>query len=932
MRIMASIRIPDSLFFAALMALPSIAMARPTQLEDKAPYHIAVVAPLSGPSAETGRNMVSGAKLIAKQINAEGGIDGHRINLTIHDDAGSPGNARAVAEEIVRNNQSIAVLGHWYSVSSIAAGPIYRDAHIAAVSPGSMSPTVTENNPWMFTTIHDLKISGNVLTYYLQSILGLTHIAIAHEASTYGQQLADVMTKTGHDIGIQTLHITTNPNSARETAQRILQTLSTQKEFATLMIATTATEGAHLVRALRDEGFTGTIVGSATFSEDEFLNALSGTSTPARNAAYYSHGIYAIAPLLMATAGPKAHAFSHNYRDEYGLEPGWPAAYAADTLNVIVEAIRRSNLNTQTLQEQRTAIHKALAGMNSASAGYDGITGVTYFTATGSAAKPPVIGRYRDSILVPAPVQLTPVNRAYAITDTPSAGTLVVDNLLLRRTEVVFSGIEMIRIDNIKPWELTFDAEFFLWFRYDPTTSATDIEFTNAVGNVVLGDPIRAYNTHGLEYRLYRVRGSFRAKSLAYHNVLGIADLPIRFRHRSKDHSELIYAVDQDTSSHAKDDILSPASRWVVNTITSYQDIEPGSGLGAPSIDGTGSAGTSVFAHNISVKAASITLGSILPGNIPQRILPIALFLWAIAMFARRPKRLGTAPVWSLILLVASALVSLATAEVAFIRTLAHSTEWTSQLGHGFEILWWLVPTLLLHAILNTLVWDVAERRTGHAVPTTMRMIMLALLLTFAAFGILAFVFNQKVTSLLATSGVVAMVVGLAVQVNISNIVSGLVLNLEKPFKIGDWVQVGDAIGRVVDINWRATRLHTLMDNVVSIPNAKVADMTVINYHYPTYSSWYGFNVFVDHHHDPSTVKKILEEAILAVPTVSEPWVVLASLNEWSADYGVYYRSTDYARKVDIQHQVWTSIWEHLSKAGIKPAVRKQQVQVSQVT
>ena len=79
-----------------------------------------------------------------------------------------------------------------------------------------------------------------------------------------------------------------------------------------------------------------------------------------------------------------------------------------------------------------------------------------------------------------------------------------------------------------------------------------------------------------------------------------------------------------------------------------------------------------------------------------------------------------------------------------------------------------------------------------------------------AIFGIIAFVYDKKITSLLATSGMFAMIIGLAIQMNISNIFSGVAMAMEQPFKPGDWVKVSNYDeGEVIDISWRTTKILT---------------------------------------------------------------------------------------------------------------------------
>src|SRR5271166_3535681 len=90
------------------------------------PLHIAFPAPLSGPLAYIGEEARNAAQLYLDEVNAAGGIDGHRIVLDIVDDKGNPGVARSGVAGIA-GGTALIVLGHYLSVTSAAAVP--RRAH-----------------------------------------------------------------------------------------------------------------------------------------------------------------------------------------------------------------------------------------------------------------------------------------------------------------------------------------------------------------------------------------------------------------------------------------------------------------------------------------------------------------------------------------------------------------------------------------------------------------------------------------------------------------------------------------------------------------------------------------------------------------------------------------------------------------------------------
>jgi small-conductance mechanosensitive channel len=75
------------------------------------------------------------------------------------------------------------------------------------------------------------------------------------------------------------------------------------------------------------------------------------------------------------------------------------------------------------------------------------------------------------------------------------------------------------------------------------------------------------------------------------------------------------------------------------------------------------------------------------------------------------------------------------------------------------------------------------------------------------------------------------MIVGLAIQSNIANIFSGIVINLERPFNVGDWIQIGEIEeGKVVDITWRTTRIMTRDGYLIAVPNGQVSESQIHNF------------------------------------------------------------------------------------------------------
>jgi small-conductance mechanosensitive channel len=94
--------------------------------------------------------------------------------------------------------------------------------------------------------------------------------------------------------------------------------------------------------------------------------------------------------------------------------------------------------------------------------------------------------------------------------------------------------------------------------------------------------------------------------------------------------------------------------------------------------------------------------------------------------------------------------------------------------------------------------------------------------------------FNVRLTPLLATSAAVSLVLGLALQDTLGNLFAGMAMQFDKPYEIGDWIEVHQGpqkwMGQVHEITWRAVTLHGFSDEVINIPNRIVAASQILNF------------------------------------------------------------------------------------------------------
>lgn len=179
---------------------------------------------------------------------------------------------------------------------------------------------------------------------------------------------------------------------------------------------------------------------------------------------------------------------------------------------------------------------------------------------------------------------------------------------------------------------------------------------------------------------------------------------------------------------------------------------------------------------------------------------------------------------------------------------------------------------------------------------------------------------EAQMGALVATSAVTSLVLGLALQPILGNFFAGLVISLERPFRINDWIKVGDTEGRVVEITWRTTHLRTRDNDNLVIPNSQIANQELINYFYPHPLHLERIEVGAHYKTPPYRVKQAILDAVSEVSSVLEkpsPEVFLLDFADSAITYEARVWIEDIAHKPRIANQVRSQIWEKFHRRGI---------------
>jgi small-conductance mechanosensitive channel len=234
---------------------------------------------------------------------------------------------------------------------------------------------------------------------------------------------------------------------------------------------------------------------------------------------------------------------------------------------------------------------------------------------------------------------------------------------------------------------------------------------------------------------------------------------------------------------------------------------------------------------------------------------------------------------------------------------------------------WWLVAARVAAGLARLFV--VLENRPRET--QIVSDLLAGAIYVATILAIVNFAFSVPIRGLLATSGVIAIVLGLALQSTLSDVFSGIAVGLEGPYKPGDllWVE-GGIEGHVVQVNWRSTQIATGHNNIAIVPNSIIAKARLINRSSPTPVRGDTIAVNLDASATPERCLAALIAAVRTcrlVATHPAPNVACNGLHGEGAVYEIAFFVESSEGLTAARAELFTQIHRHLRHAGVALAV-----------
>ncbi len=182
-----------------------------------------------------------------------------------------------------------------------------------------------------------------------------------------------------------------------------------------------------------------------------------------------------------------------------------------------------------------------------------------------------------------------------------------------------------------------------------------------------------------------------------------------------------------------------------------------------------------------------------------------------------------------------------------------------------------------------------------------------------------------SVTPIIASLGITSLAVALALQPTLENFFSGVQLLVDKPFKVGDFIQLESGeMGYVQKIGWRSTWVKMLQNNTVVLPNSRISESKVLNYDYPAKELSVLVEVGVHYDSDLEHVEQVTLEVARAIlkdtgggQSEFEPMVMYHTFGDSSINFTVVLRALEYADSFVLKSEFVKKLHRRYGEEGI---------------
>jgi small-conductance mechanosensitive channel len=260
------------------------------------------------------------------------------------------------------------------------------------------------------------------------------------------------------------------------------------------------------------------------------------------------------------------------------------------------------------------------------------------------------------------------------------------------------------------------------------------------------------------------------------------------------------------------------------------------------------------------------------------------------------------------------------------LNSLSALQEYSGEIDGAFFVGSILLLALIVSRILGVLVSHWLRVQKNYEKMPRLLGSVVALIIYLIAFLMILDYFAIKITPLVAAFGVGALAVGLALQDTLSNLFAGLHIITDQPINVGDYIEIESGIsGYVEDIGWRSTRVRTLPNTLVIVPNSKLAESVIINNSLPVLEMSAVVQCGVAYGSDLEKVENVtldvakeIQKTIPGAVETFEPVIRYHTFGDSNINFSVILRVMEPVAKYVVSHEFIKALVKRYDTEGIE--------------
>ncbi|MGG1314728.1 MULTISPECIES: ABC transporter substrate-binding protein [Cohnella] len=300
---------------------------------------IGVSGPLTGDNAEYGKQWRKGIDLALKEINANGGVKGRKLEYVFEDTQSDPKQTPAVAQKFVADSKIAAVIGDFSSPASMAASPIYQRAGLVQLGITNSHPDFTNTGDYIWSNTSNQKDDAPYLAALAVQKLNKKRLAVLYLNTDWGKTTTELFVGKAKELGAEV--VVQEGYLSNEKDFRPILTKARDANPDALILISYYNDGALIAQQRDAVGLDTTVVAIGSVYSPQFIK-LGGEAV---------EGVYTATRFYPGDPRPEVQRFVQAYQKEHNEDPDSFSAVAYDGVRILAQVMEQYGTDRKAIRD-----------------------------------------------------------------------------------------------------------------------------------------------------------------------------------------------------------------------------------------------------------------------------------------------------------------------------------------------------------------------------------------------------------------------------------------------------------------------------------------------------------------------------------------------------------------------------------------------------